>query len=203
MDKMPNIFKAQSDLQNERIPLMKKSLKMVASLIGATMVLALSPTGVANAAPPTPPTPIQTFIGNVDGSLMYPTNSPEARAIIKSINPTAPIAPVPFPAPEALSSGQVVQPYWNVGAGWYLYIYLNSGDISWLISAGYVAATAAICIWLAPTIGPGVACALAAYVVWTAIQPYAGVNKPGYCLEVSLWWGTFALHDVKWVQRNC
>lgn len=182
---------------------MKKSLKMVSSVVGAAMVLALSPTGVANAAPPTPPTPIQTFIGNADGSLMYPTSSPEARAIIKSISPTTPIAPVPLPAPVVLGSGQVVQPYWTVGAGWYLYLYLNSGDITWLISKGYVAGTAAICALLLPSIGGAVACALAAAVVWDAIQPYAGVNKPGYCLEVSLWWGTFALHDVKWVQRNC
>jgi len=148
---------------------------------------------------------IKTFIGNADGSLMYPTSSPEAWAIIESLNPVRPIAPTagPVPVQAFLHAGGIVEPYITIGAGWYLYVYLNSGDINWLLGMGFTAASAALCLALVPTGIGAVACAVVAYVVWSVIQAYAGVNKPGYCLEISMYWGTFALHDVKWVQRNC
>jgi hypothetical protein len=89
----------------------------------------------------------------------------------------------------------------SVGAGWYLYVYLNQGDYLWLLGLGYTAATAALCVILTPSVLGGVACAVVAYIIWSVItsSPPPAWNA---CIEVKInWWGTSA--GSKFVQRNC
>ena len=101
----------------------------------------------------------------------------------------------------SLSSRHGVSPQISVGAGWYLYVYLNHGDFQWLLGMGYTAASAVICSILAPTIAGAIACAVVAYIIWSVITSQ---SPPwyGYCLQVKIsWWGS--LSGTSWVKRNC
>jgi hypothetical protein len=94
-----------------------------------------------------------------------------------------------------------MSPQVRVGAGWYLYVYLNRGDFHWLLGLGYAAASAALCAILAPTIAGAIACGVVAYIIWSVVESQ---SPPwyGYCLEIRInWWGTLA--GPKWVRRTC
>lgn len=94
-----------------------------------------------------------------------------------------------------------VSPQVTVGAGWYLYVYLNQGDVTWLLGLGFAAASAALCTILAPTLAGAIACAAVAYIIWSIVTSYQK-PAPGQCLEIRInWWGT--LSGVSYVNRNC
>ena len=90
----------------------------------------------------------------------------------------------------------------TVGAGWYLYLYLNRGDVNWLAGLGYAAASAALCAWVAPTIIGGIICGVAAYAIWTVIQRYAWQVPSGYCVQAKF---SYAGHlaSTSLVRRSC
>ena len=135
---------------------------------------------------------------------MVDASSATAKGVVASIAAGTPMNPAAMPATGVTpAANQTAQPLWTIGAGWYFYVYLNSGDINWLRGLGYRAASAAICAWLTPTVVGAVACAVVAYIIWTIVSPLGYVNNPGYCLEVKLNWGSFSLAGVKWVKRNC
>lgn len=90
----------------------------------------------------------------------------------------------------------------TVGAGWYLYIYLNSGDVNYLANVGYAVETALICSVVTGFVGT-IACAAVAATVWYVIQQNYPINRPGYCLQIKLTWVTWSLAGDQWVQRNC
>ena len=104
----------------------------------------------------------------------------------------------------AAAGAAVAKPcqFWTVGAGWSLYLYLNRGDVNWLYGLGYTAATAALCVWLTPTIIGGVICGVAAYVIWTVIQRWAWQVPSGYCVEAKFSYGG-SFQGSKLVKRNC
>lgn len=92
-------------------------------------------------------------------------------------------------------------PQIRVGAGWYLYVYLNRGDFHWLLGLGYAAASAALCSILAPTIAGAIACGVVAYIIWSVVESQSPPWN-GYCVEIKInWWGGLA--GTKWVHRNC
>lgn len=88
-----------------------------------------------------------------------------------------------------------------VGAGWYLYVYLNAGNINWLRGLGYAAATAALCALLIETVVGSVACGVAAYIVWTIFYRPTTL-PPGYCVEFKFTWAGSPA-GAKLVKRNC
>src|SRR5487761_2105629 len=109
---MPDCVKVQSNLQDEGIPLMKKSLKMVASVIGATLVLALSPAGVANAASPTP-LPAPEVLGS--GAVMANSSgaSVASSSVQTSNTPTTGAVSVqylPIQTPGTIKSAVIASP---------------------------------------------------------------------------------------------
>lgn len=95
----------------------------------------------------------------------------------------------------------VVTPQVTIGAGWYLYIYLNDGNVSWLLGLGFTAASTALCAVLTPSVLGGIACAAAAYIIWSVINSYR-TPHPDECMEIRInWWGS--LDGVKYVKRSC
>lgn len=123
-------------------------------------------------------------------------DSAEAQAILARMGPS-----------EHMTSGkargqELQQTMWTVGAGWSLYVYLNHGDINWLLGLGYTAASAAICALLVETIAGAVICAVAAYAIWSVIVALKKPYPAGYCREVKL---SYAgnLKGSKWVKRSC
>lgn len=90
----------------------------------------------------------------------------------------------------------------SVGAGWYLYLYLNRGNVNWLRGLGYAAASSALCAWVATTVIGGIICGVAAYAIWTVIQRYAHQVPTGYCVEAKFTYGG-RLAGSKLVHRNC
>lgn len=88
-----------------------------------------------------------------------------------------------------------------MGLGWYVYVYLNAGDINWLRGLGYTAATGALCALLAETVVGAIACGVAAYIVWTIFYRPTKLPK-GYCMEYAF---TYAgsVHSVKPVRTSC
>lgn len=93
------------------------------------------------------------------------------------------------------------QPQFSVGLGWFIYVYLDRGDWIWLAGLGAAGATTALCGWLLPTLGPQVACAMAAFIVvfWIIART---APPSGYCREFKFrWGGQFA--GTRLVQRSC
>lgn len=89
----------------------------------------------------------------------------------------------------------------SVGLGWYVYIYLNAGNINWLRGLGYTAATGALCALLVETVVGAIACGVAAYIVYTIFYRPT-VLPSGYCMEYKF---TYAGSYVsrKLVRRSC
>lgn len=95
----------------------------------------------------------------------------------------------------------MMTPNVKVGLGWSIYVYLNQGNINWLRGLGYTAASAALCALLVVTIVGGIACAIAAYIVWTIFN--RDVKLPtGYCGE---WRFTYSgsFQSFKLVRMSC
>lgn len=102
--------------------------------------------------------------------------------------------------PTKGSPGEI-QPQWTVGAGWNIYVYLNGSDYNFLLDLGTAAASAALCLWLTPTLGGAIACAVAVTIVSNYV--FSQYQPPsGYCREFKFYyWGTF--RSTKLVQRSC
>lgn len=149
------------------------------------------------------PSSIQTFVGNADGSIMYSATSPQAQAIIASMNgkplPVAVSAP-PLTDPTVIAP----QPFVTVGAGWYLYIYLNTADVNYLATLTAGGVTTAICYFAGVvTLVGSLACGVIGSVVWSVVTSFAPISRPGYCLQLKFNWGIFNLAGEQWVRRNC
>jgi hypothetical protein len=155
------------------------------------------PAQVSSEAPAAP----EMLLGNQSGSFKIPLKSSRAQKVIEDIAAGREVQP----PPGANEPGNPNDPSTNftVGAGWYFYTYLNHGDIWWLRGLGYTAATAAICVWLTPTVVGGVACAVVAYIIWSVIVALASPFPAGKCLEIKYNWGSFSYAGSKWVTRNC
>lgn len=126
------------------------------------------------------------YLGNESGTVRVPLDSPEAQLIVDAIEDPNPVSPM-----------------WDVGAGWYLYLYLNHQDIAYLQTLAWAAFSAAVCFMLAST-GPGaITCATVATAMWPFIQNLFGPHPPGHCLELRFTWGGFMLAGTKWVPRTC
>lgn len=82
---------------------------------------------------------------------------------------------------SASERDSVVQPQWSVGFGWYIYIYLTRSDWIYLAGLGGAVGSAVLCGWLAGVLGV-VACAVAAYIVFTWIGNYTAPPS-GWCRE--------------------
>lgn len=104
-------------------------------------------------------------------------------------------------SPEAMRTGVDGPNNVSIGLGWSVYVYLDAGDINWLRGLGYGAATAALCAILTSTIVGAVACAIAAYVVWSIINRPVVLPR-GYCQEFKFSYAG-ALQSTKLVKRSC
>lgn len=94
-----------------------------------------------------------------------------------------------------------MSPNIRVGFGWYIYVYLNAADINWLHGLGYTVATAALCAILTTTIVASVACAAAAYIIYTIY--YRPITlPPGYCAEFAFNYDG-SVRSVKLVRTSC
>lgn len=94
------------------------------------------------------------------------------------------VAPLP-------TSGSVT-PNFSVGAGWFIYVYLNNSDINYLIRLSSVAATAALAALIVAAgygLTGAVAGAMAGYIIGN-LKPYRYL-APGRCAQFKfLWIGT-------------
>jgi hypothetical protein len=104
---------------------------------------------------------------------------------------------------QALREGTVlpstpgtVTPQVSIGMGWYIYVYLNSNDISKLATAGASGAAGILCGggW------SGVACAAAAA---TIVSDLPTPPPAGYCVELRFVHGTTVPLPPKLVKRSC
>lgn len=102
-------------------------------------------------------------------------------------------------APGHIGSSGGYAPEWTVGLGWGVYLYLNPGDVNWLVGIGSTAASTVVCGWLTGTVAGAVACGVGWQVVWSIINNYYQVIPSGYCLEIKFA-GTIT---GKLVKRNC
>lgn len=93
-------------------------------------------------------------------------------------------------------------PYASVGLGWYVYVYLSRSDYQWLQTLSGAVAMYYVCLWVtAAGVIPGVACAIAAAIVYYYLT--AGWTPPsGYCREFKFTYGG-GYAGTKLVRRSC
>ncbi|MDD7384149.1 MAG: hypothetical protein SPI12_06410 [Actinomycetaceae bacterium] len=87
------------------------------------------------------------------------------------------------------SNTPAIQPYFSVGVGWYLYIYLTPNDWNFLTSAGARAVSSAMCSLAGGGPVGGVACGTLGSIIGSYIGSKTG-PKGNQCAEIKLRVGT-------------
>ncbi len=94
-----------------------------------------------------------------------------------------------------------LNPQFQVGLGWYIYVYLDRGDWEFLAGLGLAGASAALCGWLAPSVVGGIACGTIAYVIAYLVVKWSA-PPPGYCRELKFTYAGLYV-GTNLVRRSC
>ncbi len=90
----------------------------------------------------------------------------------------------------------------SLSTGWtHATLYMDTGDMNWLLGLGYAGATSVVCGILASTLIGGVICAGVFYIIWSIMVRYRGTMDWTYCRAIRIRpWGSVST----WVEnRTC
>jgi len=175
----------------------------------ASIFLFVPIVGSASAATPTPIRP-QISVTSPAAPLPLLSNSPQIKLLPSPVQTSDPQkitvevrdekGRLVSDAPSHPSHGTIT-PQVTVGLGWSIYVYLNAGNINWLRTLGYNAASIALCAILVVTVAGAVACGIAAWIVYEIFY-HPTVLPTGYCMEYSFSYGG-GYQGSKLVKRTC
>jgi hypothetical protein len=186
----------------------EKSLmgRLRSRLLGVALVIAM----VTTAAPAVAGAGDQSTVPNLDEELELSVPIVVGPAVAQPLSPSVSASfgrngksrvEIRSERADAVSNGGLDRPQFSVGLGWYTYLYLDRGDWLFLAGLGHTAATAALCAWLARTIGGAVACAVAAYVVGYHVLNWS-TPPNGTCRESKFDYAGNS-RGTKLVRRSC
>ncbi|MGV1010501.1 MAG: hypothetical protein ACOYBY_18190, partial [Dermatophilaceae bacterium] len=206
------------NLNGEHIPTWG-GLRLLLLLSCVALIVALAPQTQATATPAASATPVASS-ASPQAQLVAVPLTPNRPALLQTgSGQAAPLQGISLAAAQSAAAqhisievrdaqGRLVtlpkgtaSPQVSVGLGWYVYIYLNAGNINWLRGLGYTAATGALCALLVETVVGAIACGVAAYIVYTIFYRPT-VLPSGYCIEYKFTYGG-SFVGSKLVRRSC